>query len=218
MTVLVIDTALDACTVGLFSPDGQTVWAQTQRMPRGQEAALGGMAQSALSDTDLRQLSLIAVTLGPGSFTGLRIGLSFAKGLAAGAGVPMAGFNTLEALAASHDLRSRRRIVAMEGGRGVAYLQSFGGPDRTTPLALRMDDAEAIRAYISAVGETDAITGPAANWLSGFAPSTEVIPADVPTAEALGWLALTAQLPYDTTPVYMREADAKPSTRPQLSF
>jgi tRNA threonylcarbamoyladenosine biosynthesis protein TsaB len=215
--VLVIDTALDACTVGLFV-DGAAVWAETRVMARGQEEALGVMAEAAFAETGLKPKSLIriATTLGPGSFTGLRIGLSFAKGLAAGAGVPVAGFGTLEALGAHQGLRDKRRLIAMDGGRGAIYIQAFATNDKSEAKTIRLDDEDAARNVISGLGDMEVLSGPAADLIMPFIPNAEVVSQQTPSPEALYWLAAQGQPPYETTPIYMREADAKPSTKPKL--
>jgi tRNA threonylcarbamoyladenosine biosynthesis protein TsaB len=217
LIILVIDTALDACTVGLFA-DGSLVWAETRVMARGQEEALGVMAEAAFAQSGIRpkDLTRIATTLGPGSFTGLRIGLSFAKGLAAGAGVPVAGFGTLEALGALASLRDKRRLIAMDGGRGAIYVQAFASGEHYEAQTLRLEDEDAAKAVISGFGEIAVISGPAADLIAPLVPQAAVVPQSVASAEALYWLAASAQPPYDTTPLYMREADAKPSTKPRL--
>ncbi len=69
-------------------------------------------------------LSHIGVTLGPGSFTGVRVGLSFAKGLAAGLGLKLQGIGTLEALNHHPALVGRRVMSVIHGGRGHIYVQA----------------------------------------------------------------------------------------------
>ena len=86
MKTLIIDTALGACTA-VAADHSHVVAAATEDMVRGHQERLGGMVRTAMAAARWRydDLDLIAVTTGPGSFTGLRVGLAFAQGLGAGA-------------------------------------------------------------------------------------------------------------------------------------
>ena len=150
-----------------------------------------------------RELSHIGVTLGPGSFTGLRVGLSFAKGLASGLGLKLAGIGTLEALNHHPDLAGKRVLSAIDGGRGRIYvLANDGPPDVFDPAS---------------PPETDVLTGPAAALLSTYYPCTDVFNQAWPSLEAIHALTL-APGHDDVTPLYMRDADAVVSTRGIISL
>ena len=101
MRLLAIDTALEACSVALL--DGDTVAAQeTQAMARGHAEALMPMLARLQENAAFyfAVIDRIAVTVGPGSFTGLRVGISAARGIALATAKPVVGITTLEALAA----------------------------------------------------------------------------------------------------------------------
>src|SRR3982751_1272707 len=100
MIVLGLDTCLASCSVAVR--DGARVLASAREvMARGHQERLAPMAQQVMREAGLSfdKLDRIAVTVGPGSFTGLRVGIAFAKGLSAALDIPAAGVGTLEALA-----------------------------------------------------------------------------------------------------------------------
>src|SRR5437773_1836431 len=104
MIVFGLDTCLASCSVAVR--DGERVLASAREvMARGHQERLAPMAQAVMARAGLGfgQLDRIAVIVGPGSFTGLRVGIAFAKGLAAALDLPAVGIGALEALAAEAD-------------------------------------------------------------------------------------------------------------------
>ncbi|MGH6971174.1 MAG: tRNA (adenosine(37)-N6)-threonylcarbamoyltransferase complex dimerization subunit type 1 TsaB, partial [Caulobacteraceae bacterium] len=91
MTILVIDTSLGACQAGLFESSRRLAGA-SEPMERGHQERLAPMVAEAMARAGLAfaDVKRIAVTLGPGSFTGLRVGLAFAKGLRLATGAELA--------------------------------------------------------------------------------------------------------------------------------
>ncbi|MDJ0949619.1 MAG: tRNA (adenosine(37)-N6)-threonylcarbamoyltransferase complex dimerization subunit type 1 TsaB [Alphaproteobacteria bacterium] len=129
MRILAFDTAMNACSAAV-SADGQVRARERVPMERGHAEALIPMVTRVMAEAGLRyaQLDRIAVTVGPGAFTGLRIGLAAARGLAIAAGIPVSGVTTLEALAHGADagLRSGRPVLAViDAKRADVYAQLF---------------------------------------------------------------------------------------------
>ena len=103
MKILAIDTASASCSVALKL--GDTCVQREIVTASGHSSALLGMVRELLDGAgmSLRSLDLLAVDIGPGSFTGLRIGIGVVQGLAYGAGLPVKGIVSLAALARAHD-------------------------------------------------------------------------------------------------------------------
>lgn len=205
MRVLVIDTALDACTAAVFE-DGRPLGVRTQMMARGHSERLGGFVRDAVAEAGgFEAIERIGVTVGPGSFTGLRVGLAFAQGLGAALGLPVVGISTLEVLARSADGGQGATAAVIDARRGQVYLQTFvNGAPLSEAEALSIEDATAKLAE----GRWR-ITGSGAALFAGPA---EAVTAPDPAALA----ALTAA--YDPAdhpprPLYLRAPDATPPTR-----
>src|SRR5258708_15222597 len=103
MLILAIDTALDACAAAVLDTSANKIIAQeSQAMKRGHAEALMPLIARVMKESGIAFTALdrIAVTTGPGSFTGLRVGLSAARGIALTAAQPLVGLSTLAAYAA----------------------------------------------------------------------------------------------------------------------
>ena len=129
MKILAIDTALNACSVAITDGDTPLAFHHEIRS-RGHAETLLPLIRSLMSEAKLSfaDLDLIAVTVGPGTFTGLRIGLAAARGIALAATKPCVGVTTLESLAASVDARDAQQqivVPAIDARRQEVYLQSF---------------------------------------------------------------------------------------------
>lgn len=212
-TALIIDTSLNACSVGLFEGERQ-LFGISDAMTRGQSERLAMLSVEAFETTGIKpkDLTHIGVTLGPGSFTGLRIGLSFAKGLAAGVGIKLKGIGTLEALAQHSDLLKASRMAVVNGGRGQIYVQRFMGEQIFAPEILDQNDEAGLIAFASK-HPADVLTGPAAALVSAYWSKAETLAQDWPELKTLARLTLSDMAYDDLTPLYMREADAIASTR-----
>ena len=102
MQILAIDTALEACSVAVFDTEGGSrAKSRSLPMARGHAEALMPLIATVMSDarTEFDELDRIAVTVGPGSFTGLRVGVAAARGIGLAAGKPVVGLTTLAAMA-----------------------------------------------------------------------------------------------------------------------
>ncbi|HEY5198563.1 MAG TPA: tRNA (adenosine(37)-N6)-threonylcarbamoyltransferase complex dimerization subunit type 1 TsaB [Solirubrobacteraceae bacterium] len=141
MIALAIDTATSATVVGLMLPDG-TVREARDDVEAGQRprhtARLLPLAAGLLDGAGLRwhDLELIAVGLGPGTFTGLRIGIATARGLAASTGAPLVGVGTLRALA-SAAAGGGRVLGVIDARRGEVFVAGYDdGREAIPPSAL----------------------------------------------------------------------------------
>ncbi len=204
MRVLAIDTALGLCSAAVV--DGEAVLAtRSEAMLQGHQERLAPLVAEAMADSGLGfgDIDRIAVTVGPGSFTGLRVGLSFAKGLGFARDLPVLGFDSLEVIAASVP-RDGAGLVLIDARRGQAYVRRFNGGH---PVGI----SEAVRVE-------DLGTGPVPDWIDG--PGSDLAAALFPEARvevrtagdpvALARLAMMAA-PADhlPEPIYLRAPDAK---------
>lgn len=208
MLVLAIDTALDACQAAL-TRDGEVLGACSEPMTRGHQERLAPlvhdlMAEAGLAFTDLDR---IGVTVGPGSFTGLRVGLAFAKGLSLALGVPCVGVGTLEALAGSQPAGLTAAVV--DARRERVHLQLFeDGVSLGTPEHLAIADA-LIRVDVTSAGGPVRLAGPGAALLAGAAGAELVVvaaPDPVVVARLTGSVSEPSGRP---SPLYLREPDAR---------
>ena len=123
-----MDTSAGACSAALW--EDAIIFERTKEMQRGHAEALLPMILSVMRDADRRftDLDLVAVTVGPGAFTGLRVGLAAARGIALAAGLPCFGVTTLEAIAEAIDWPTLARcpaLVALDNKQGGVYAQKF---------------------------------------------------------------------------------------------
>jgi tRNA threonylcarbamoyladenosine biosynthesis protein TsaB len=176
-------------------------------MARGHQERLAPMARDVMAEAGLAfdQLDRIAVTVGPGSFTGLRVGIAFAKGLAFALGKPALGIGALEALAAQ---AQGLVFPAIDARRGQLYLQAFD--DSAALMAPDAVTAEVAAARIAELsqGRPFTLIGSGAALLADFAPSASVIAAEGADARDVARLAV-ARAPGPLKPLYLRAPDAK---------
>jgi tRNA threonylcarbamoyladenosine biosynthesis protein TsaB len=207
MIVLGLDTALAACSVAV-TRDGEVLAAADEPMLRGHQERLAPMVQEVMAAAGLpfSALDRIGVTVGPGSFTGLRVGLAFAKGLGLALGKPCVGVGTLEALAASEP-GPGLTVAAIDAKRHQVYLQAFeSGAAVMAPDALPVDTAAARLAEVWRGGLLR-LVGPGACLLAGVSPEAVVIERSAPDPVAVCALAAGRTTP--ARPLYLRAPDAK---------
>lgn len=210
MRTLVIDTALAACTAAVCA-EGRVLGVRSEMMARGHSERLGGFVRDAVSESGAAfdAIDRIGVTIGPGSFTGLRVGLAFALGLGQALNRPVVGISTLQALAWSVENGPAGRVAAViDARRGEVYCQTFRDGD---PLdEARAASVEAARAAVGGDGPPWRWAGNGAALLApDFAPVVTE-----PTALALA--TLTERLEpsrHPARPLYLRAPDATPPTR-----
>lgn len=151
MRILAFDTTLGACSAAVFDASAGRLLAHAfEPMARGHAEALVGMVGDVLSRSGvaLSAIDRIAVTLGPGTFTGVRIGLSLARGLKLAQGTPVCGLTSLEAIRLNVSDNAEARPVAclIDARRGEFYLAAWSaeGDEILAPCAVRHDEAVSI--------------------------------------------------------------------------
>ena len=145
-SILAMDTAGAACSAALWR-DGRVVASRFEPMRRGHAERLVPMIEAVMAEASLAygDLDRLAVTLGPGGFTGVRIGLATARGLALASGRPLVGVSNFLVLAATASAEVPPEgilAVAIDAKREDLYLQAFA-PDlrqRTDPLSVRPEE------------------------------------------------------------------------------
>ncbi len=140
-TILAFDTSAGACSAAVRS-DGETLAERYEERARGQAEILMPMVGEVISAAGLAytDLDLIATTVGPGSFTGMRIGIAAARAMSLAAGIPVLGLTTLEVVAAGIDgteTGPHPVLACVESKREDIYAQLFGadGEPKTEPMA-----------------------------------------------------------------------------------
>ena len=129
MRILAFDTATSACSAAL-SDDGRLIARRFETMPRGQSEHLVPMILDVMTEAgaEFSDLDLLAVTNGPGAFTGLRIGLAAARGMALAGNLPCLGVTTLDVVAAqvpAEEREDRKLLVVLDSKRADVYAQAF---------------------------------------------------------------------------------------------
>ena len=207
MIVLGLDTCLSACSAAVL--DGERLLAaEVEPMARGHQERLAPLVQRVMASAGLSfdRLDRVGVTVGPGSFTGLRVGLAFAKGLGGALGVPVVGVGALEALAWPQG--EGLVFAAIDAKRGQVYLQAFR--DRTplmAPDALAVETAAARLAEFHDGGPATLI-GSGAALLSDALPGAHVVTAEGCDPEAVARIA-AKRTPTPPRPLYLRAPDAR---------
>src|SRR5690625_3291627 len=131
--------------------DGAVLSYCAEKMQRGHAEALFPLLDRLLEDAraEYSGISGIAVCTGPGSFTGIRVGVAAARGLALGLGLVAQGIDRFQALALSHGEKNSGLAIALAGPRGTAYFQTFGPDARPyapeiEPIHIAVDKLDAL--------------------------------------------------------------------------
>jgi tRNA threonylcarbamoyl adenosine modification protein YeaZ len=225
MRVLAIDTALEACSAAVLDTErGEITAHESMPMVRGHAEALIPLIARVMDKAliGFATLDRIAVTTGPGSFTGLRVGLSAARGIALATGKPAVGLSTLAAYAAPLIAADDTLpvVVAIDARHDHVYLQVFGPGGRTIVAPRLAPLREALR--VSATG-APRLVGTAAGIIAGAWPAGERAPSQVETRGApdIGWVARLGAAASDTgdlpKPLYLRAPDAQPQNAASLA-
>lgn len=224
MRILAIDTALEACAACVATDDSDDLLAE-ESMPlvRGHAEALLPLIERVMARVEggFEGLDRVAVTVGPGSYTGLRVGLSAARAIGLAAGLPVVGVTTLSALLAPQlALNGDDTVVAaIDARHGAVYLQAMSVTEGTVipPRHIALEEA------VTLLGKRRAIlTGSGAPTLAAAAASAgiavEVAETGAPQIAWVASLGLVADpdqaLP---RPLYLRGPDAQPQHHARLA-
>lgn len=219
LKILAVDTATEACSAALLV--GDKLFSRWEEAPRDHTRKILPMVQAVLEDAgiSLSDLDAIAFGRGPGSFTGVRIGISVAQGLAFGAGVPLIGISTLAAMAqGAYRLDGAQQVLtAIDARMNEVYfgryelidgrMQPVGDEVVSEPAAL-VDVRGKLAGPVTCVGTGFETYG---ETLSGLADELAVSQVRFPAAEDMlplaraAWLAGEAVPVEQATPVYLRD-------------
>jgi tRNA threonylcarbamoyl adenosine modification protein YeaZ len=223
MRVLAIDTALEACSAVVLDTEHGRVANESLPMARGHAEALMPLVARVMHQADMRfsALDRVAVTTGPGSFTGLRVGIAAARGIALSIGKPAFGVTTLASFAAPHIAHDDKTgvAVAIDARHQHVYLQVFGPGGRTLVTPRIASIAEAVRS--AAIGPVR-IVGTAAQLLAAAWPGRVPPPLLVEEHRApdivwVGRLAVATDAgAAQPKPLYLRAPDAQPQDAARL--
>jgi tRNA threonylcarbamoyladenosine biosynthesis protein TsaB len=224
MLILAIDTALDACAAAVLDTDaGQLIAQEQQLMKRGHAEALMPLIARVMRACGLpfAALDRVAVTTGPGSFTGLRVGLSAARGIGLAANKPVVGVTTLTAYAAPVVSQNAEQPVlsAIDARHDQVYFQVVAG-DGTSLLRARVgpiDEAvETVRfGALHLVGNAAQLL--AQRWPAKATPPFKVEALPAPDITWVAWLG--AAVNPETAPprpYYLRAPDVKAPAPPPV--
>ena len=219
MLVLAIDTALEACSAAIFdSAQESIIAAETEIMARGHAESSMPLVERVMRDANLDFFALdrIAVTVGPGSFTGLRVGIAAARGIALAAKKEVVGITTLAALAAPYIAAEPNVPVAaaIDGRHRHVYFELYGAQGRVLlpPRIIPVEDAAH-----AAAGASARLVGSGARMMADIWPDPmHLPPIDERRAPDINWVA---RLGADAKareappkPLYLRLPDAHPQT------
>ncbi|PKP68691.1 MAG: tRNA (adenosine(37)-N6)-threonylcarbamoyltransferase complex dimerization subunit type 1 TsaB [Alphaproteobacteria bacterium HGW-Alphaproteobacteria-4] len=202
--ILAFDTSAAHCAAALLCGEA-VLECRIEEMAKGQAERLMPMLEEMLArhGAGWRDLAAIGVGTGPGNFTGVRISVAAARGLALSLRVPAVGVSALEAAALG---LPRPLRVVLDARRGEVYAQDFG-PDGAAMLTTH--EALAKRGV-------DAMTGSGAAALAALQPGARVLAAAMPLPEAIARIAAARRATPQPrpAPLYLRSADAALPSEP----
>ncbi len=217
MKLLSIDTTMAACSVAVIDTAHEALLGSAfVPMERGHAEALTPMVSQVMQDASLGfdEIHRIVVTTGPGTFTGVRIGLSLARGIGLARNIPVIGIDTLTAIAANEPMRDVPILVAADARNGEVYAASFGAARNVlrkpfvVPAALAVD----------CLPPSSIIIGTAAEGVIAASGRSDLVHSrggDLPVAAQFARLGTTAPVTGEMpAPLYLRAPDAKPQSAP----
>lgn len=225
MRVLAIDTALGACSACILQAgDAEPLARESIAMERGHAEALLPLIDRLSSQVEggFSTLDRVAVTVGPGSYTGLRVGIAAARGIGLAAGIPTVGVATLSAYLAPLMAGERRGLyaAAIDAKHGQIYIQAVAPGGRTIIAPGLMAYRDALRLLGSG---PILVSGSAAPALAAEArlQGVEAHVSEASFAPDIAWVARLGALADPgqalPKPLYLREPDAKPQASARIA-
>ncbi|MEJ6781801.1 tRNA (adenosine(37)-N6)-threonylcarbamoyltransferase complex dimerization subunit type 1 TsaB [Aminobacter sp. Piv2-1] len=214
MILLAIDCAASLCAASVYDTEaGKEIGRSVRDLGKGHAEHLMAVIDEALAQAEkaYADLGRIAVSTGPGSFTGVRVGVSAARGFSLALKIPAVGVTTLEALALEtrHALGPRPVFAALDAGRDEIHAALYDGHGAVLrePAVLTLGEAAAV----ASSGQT-VLAGTAAQLVAGAADKPFEFGPMLATADIGTYARLAAaKAPGDRPkPVYLRAPDAKP--------
>jgi len=217
--VLGMDTATTGCSVALVRDGGDCLARSSERMARGQSEALAPMMAAVIAEAGIgySDIDAVAVTVGPGAFTGLRIGIAAARATALAIGCPCLGIGTFAALAADACPKAAAEgadavLIAVDSKRDDLFLQAFDSAGRPlgAPVAAPASTAPerlGQARHVAVAGDAAAavIKVLQENFLTNIIADVEL--ADPETVARLGFSHLADPASAPAEPVYLRAPD-----------
>lgn len=224
MRILAIDTALGACSACVLdSSDSAPLAIEQTAMERGHAEALMPMIERIMATIEggFSSLDRVAVTIGPGSYTGLRVGISAARAIALAAGIPAVGVSTLAASAAPFIGREGGRVVAaaVDARHGQVWFQALNAQGKQLVSVRQVNHRDAARAIgagpVSLVGSAALAVANEA-WAIGLDALVvdDAKAPDVTWVARLGMIADPENAP--PRPLYLKAPETTPQDRARL--
>lgn len=224
MRILAIDTALGACSACVLD-SGETIPLAGEQiaMDRGHAEALMPMIERVMAAVDggFSSLDRVAVTIGPGSYTGLRVGVAAARAIAFAAEIPAVGVTTLAATAAPLIGRETGRVIAaaLDARHGQVWFQALNGQGRPLVSIRQVSHRDAARAIgagpVSLVGSAAAAIANEA-WAIGL----DALVIDERKAPDIAWVARLGLIADPQSapprPLYLKAPETTPQDRARL--
>lgn len=224
MRILAIDTALGACSACVLdSSDPAPLAIEQTAMERGHAEALMPMIERVMAKVEggFSSLDRVAVTIGPGSYTGLRVGISAARAIALAAGIPAIGISTLAAAAAPFIGREGGRVVAaaVDAKHGQVWFQAMNAQGKQLVSVRQVNHRDAARAIgagpVSLVGSAALAVANEA-WAIGL----DALVVDDAKAPDVTWVARLGMIADPETapprPLYLKAPETTPQDRARL--
>jgi tRNA threonylcarbamoyl adenosine modification protein YeaZ len=224
MRILAIDTALGACSACVLEAGAtQPVAIEQVAMERGHAEALMPMIERVMGKVEggFSSLDRVAVTIGPGSYTGLRVGISAARAIAFAAGIPAVGVSTLAATAAPLIGREGGRVIAaaLDARHGQVWFQALNAQGKQLVSIRQVNHRDAARAIgagpVSLVGSAALAVANEA-WAIGL----DAVVVDDARAPDVIWVARLGLIADPQSapprPLYLKEPETTPQDRARL--